>query len=202
MNQGMKGIGLILAGWILSLTTYYLGPLDTGRWVPLVVSGVEILGLILILVGIRQISDQHKNYKAAGIVTAFALASSLGMGVLQALSLDGIQVWMAIAAIFLAVTGDVLFMILTGLVLLGLSDQGRQGGNEAEANRLSYLWSVFLTFAILYLIIQVAAVLLINEGLSALTYVVPATGLPLLIIGILLITRVYRLGATQEYEIS
>jgi len=197
MNQGtigIKGMDLFFAGWILALASYYLGPLDTGVLIPLAVIGVEIFGLILMLVGIKQISTQHKNYKAAGIIAAFTLIVSLGMGGIQVLSMEGITEALAFAAISLALTGDILFMILTGLILLGLSDLVRQSGNEREANSVSYLWAIFLTFAILYLVIQVVAVLLINEGLEALTYIVPATGLPLLVIGTVLIMRVYRIG--------
>jgi hypothetical protein len=200
MNQGIKGIGLFFTGWILALTTNYLGALDTGIWVPFAVTGVEIFGLILMLIGVRQSADQYKNYKTAGIVATFALIASLGMGAIQALSLEGITEWMAIAAICLAVTGDISFMILTGLVLLGLSDRIRHNGNEVEANRLDYLWATFLTFAILYLVIQAVAVLLVNEGLPALTYIVPATGLPLLIVGTVLITRVYQSYPLQVQE--
>ncbi len=200
MIQGIRGIGLFFAGWIMALTTFYLGALDTGIWVPFAVRGVEIIGLVLMLFGIRQISDLHKKYKTAGVVVAFALGVSIGMGVIQVLSLEGITVWMAIAAICLALAGDILFMILSGLVLLGLSNIVRQDGNEGEANRLSYLWAIFLTLAILYLMIQVVGVLLVNEGLPALTYIVPATGLPLLIAGTLLIARVYRICAVQIQE--
>jgi hypothetical protein len=196
----MSGIGLFFTGWILALTTYYLGALDTGLWIPMAVTGVQILGLCLMLVGTRQIAGQHKNYKAAGIVAAFILIFSLGMGTIQVLALEGITEWMAIAAICLAVTGDILFMILTGLVLLGIRDQAKLDGNEAEANRLAYLWAMLLTFAILYLVIQAVAVLLVNEGLSALTYIVPATGLPLLITGAVLVVRVFRLRAVQVQE--
>ena len=197
MNQGtigIKGMDLFFAGWILALASYYLGPLDTGVLIPLAVTGVEIFGFILMLVGIKQISTQHKNYKAAGIIAAFTLIVSLGMGGIRVLSMEGITEVLALAAISLALTGDILFMILTGLILLGLSDLVRQSGNEREANSVSYLWAIFLTFAILYLVIQVVAVLLINEGLEALTYIVPATGLPLLVIGTVLIMRVYRIG--------
>jgi hypothetical protein len=200
MDQGMKGIGLFFAGWILALTAYYLGALDTGIWVPLAVSGVEIFGLILILFGVRQISDQHHNYKYAQTFAALAFFSSLCMGILQVLSLEGIVSWMAIAAICLAPTGDVLFMILTGLILLGICDQLKQDGNEREANRLSYLWVIFLTFAVLYLLIQTVAILLVNEGLSALTYIVPAMGLPLLVIGAVTSVRVYRIYELPKQE--
>jgi hypothetical protein len=197
MNQGIRWLEVFFAGWILALTTYYLGALDTGRWIPFVVTGVEILGLILIIAGIRQIADQHKNYKAAGIVAIFALVVSLGMGFVQTMSLEGISGYLSIAAICLAITGDILFMVLTGLVLLGLNSQIRQAGNEREANRLTYLWAIFLTFAILYLIIQVVAVLLVNEGLAALTYIVPATGIPMLIVGVVVIVWVYRFHAAE-----
>jgi len=200
MNQGIKGIELFFAGWILALAAYYLGPLDTGLWIPLVVTGVEILGMVLMLAGVWQISNQHKNYKAAGIVAVFTLVASLGTGALQVLSMEGITDFLAIAAIVIALGGDILFLILTGLVLLGLSNQVKQTGNEQEANRVVYLWAIFLTFAILYLLIQVAAVLLINEGLEALTYVVPAAGLPLLIIGAVLIVRIYRIHSLRLQE--
>jgi hypothetical protein len=193
MDQGIKGIGLFFVGWILALATYYLGPLDTGLWVPLIVTGAELFGYSMMLVGIRQISDLQRNYKSAQIVAVLALIVSIGMGILQALSLEGITNWMGIVAICLAPTGDILFMILTGLILLGLSERLRLDGKEREANRLSYLWAIFLTFAILYLVIQTVAVLLVNEGLSALTYIVPATGLPLLAIGMVLIVRIYRI---------
>jgi hypothetical protein len=202
MDQGMKGIGLFLTGWILVLATYYLGPLDTGLWVPLVVTGVEIIGLSLMLIGIRQISDQHKNYRVAQTIAVLALVASLGIGILEVLSLGGITYWMAIVAVFLAVAGDLLFMILSGLIFLGLSARVRINGNESEANRVGYLWAIFLTFAILYLLIQVVAVLLINEGLAALTYIVPVAGLPLLVVGALLIVRIYRMHAIQVQEIN
>ena len=203
MNQGtigMKGIDLFFAGWILALAAFYLGPLDTGLWIPLAVTGTEIFGLIIVLAGIRQISIQHKNYKAAGIVAAFTLIVSLGMGGIQVLSMEGITDVLAFAAIGLALTGDILFLILTGLILLGLSDLVRLSGNERVANSVAYLWAIFLTFAILYLVIQVVSVLLINEGLEALTYIVPATGLPLLIIGTALIVRVYRIDLLKLQE--
>lgn len=193
MDQGTKGMGLFFAGWILALATYYLGPLDTGFWVPLVVIGAELVGYSLMLIGTRKISDQHRNYKRAQIVSVLALVVSLGLGILQALALEGITSWMAIIAICLAPTGDILFMILTGLILLGICDRLNLEGKEHEANRLSYLWAIFLTFAILYLVIQTVAVLLVNEGLSALTYIVPATGVPLLAIGMVLIIRIYRI---------
>jgi hypothetical protein len=200
MDQGTRGIGLFFAGWILALTTYYLGALDTGLWVPLGVTCVEIFGLILMLAGIRQASGQHKNYKAAGIVAALALGASLGMGIVQALSMEGITYFLAIAAIGLALIGDILFMILTGLILLGLSDRLKLDAKEREANRVAYLWAMFLTFAVLYLVIQAVAVLLINEGLSALTYIVPATGLPLLVVGIVLIISVYQIHSVRVQE--
>jgi len=193
MDQGIKGIGLFFAGWILALATYYLGALDTGLWVPLVVTGVELFGFSLMFIGTRQISDQHRNYKSAQIIAVVALVGTLGMGILQGLSLEGITNWMAIAAICLAPAGDILFMTLTGLVLLGICDWLKLNGKEREANRLSYLWAIFLTFAILYLVIQTVAVLLVNEGLSALTYIVPATGLPMLAIGAVLIVRICRI---------
>lgn len=196
MDQGMKGIGLFLAGWILAVTTYYLGALDTGLWIPLLVTGVEIVGLILILAGVWQFSD-HRNYKSSKVVAVLALGSGVGMGIVQVLALEEITNYLAIAAICLTLIQDVLFMVLTGLILLGLSDRLRKDGGEKDANRLDYLWAVFLTFAVLYLIIQGVAVLLVNEGLAALTYVVPAVGLPLLIVGIMLILRVYRICSIQ-----
>lgn len=192
----MKGIGLFLAGWILALTTYYLGALDTGLWVPLLVTGVEMIGLILILAGVWQFSD-HRNYKSSKVVAVLALGFGVGMGIVQVLALEEITNYLAIAAICLTLIQDVLFMVLTGLILLGLSDRLRKDGGEKDANRLDYLWAVFLTFAVLYLIIQGVAVLLVNEGLAALTYVVPAVGLPLLIVGIMLILRVYRICSIQ-----
>jgi hypothetical protein len=196
VDQGMKGIGLFLAGWMLALTTYYLGALDTGLWIPLIVTGVEMIGLGLILAGIWQFSD-HRNYKSSKVVAVLALGFSLGMGIVQVLSLEEITYSLAIAAICLTLIQDVLFMVLTGLILLGLSDRLRKESGEKDANRLDYLWAVFLTFAVLYLIIQGVAVLLVNEGLAALTYMVPAAGLPLLIVGILLILRVYRISSIQ-----
>lgn len=197
MDQVTKGIGIFFAGWMLALTTYYLGALDTGLWVPLVVTGIEIFGLILMLVGIWKITDQHRNYKSARIVATLALIFSLGMGTVQVLSLAGITNYLAIAAICLALIEAILFMILTVLILIGLSDRIKMDGKESEANRLDYLRSVFLTFAILYLVIQAVAILLINEGLAALTYIVPVAGLPLLIVGIVLILQVYRIHALQ-----
>lgn len=200
MEQGIKGIGLFFAGWMLALTTYYLGALDTGLWVPLVVTGIEIFGLILMLVGIWQIADQHRHYKSARIVATLALVFSLGMGTVQVFSLVGITNYLAIAAICLALIEAILFMILTVLILMGLSDRIKMDGKDNEANRLDYLRAVFLTFAILYLVIQAVAILLINEGLAALTYIVPVTGLPLLVVGFVLILRVYRIHALQGQE--
>ncbi len=202
MKQGIREIGLFFAGWILALTTYFLSPLDTGLWVPFAVIGAEILGFSLMLFWIRQISDQHRYFKKAAAVAGLALFASVGMGAIQALSLSGITEWMAILAICLVVTGDVLFLFLTGLVLLGLSDRIRLDGKEGEANRLAYLWAIFLTFAILYLMMQMVAVLLVNEGLSALTYVVPAAGMPLLIVGAVLVVQVYRIHAKGEQEVQ
>jgi len=200
MDQGIKGMGLFFTGWILALSAYYLGALDTGLWMPQAVAVVEIFGLILMLIGVRQISDQHRNYKTAQIIAILALTAGLGMGIVQVLSLEDITIWMAIAAICLTLAGNILFVILTGLVVLGIRDQVKLDGNEPEANRLAYLWAIFLTFYILYLLIQVIAVLLVNEGLSALTYIVPVMGLPILVIGVLLITRVYRIFQVQVQE--
>lgn len=200
MYHGMKGIELFFAGWILALTTYYLGALDTGVWVSLAVTGVEILGLSLMLAGIRQITEQHRKYRAAGIVAAFTLAASVTMMMIQVISLGGITLWMAIAAIIIEVAGGILFMVLSGLVLLGVGDLVKLQGNQFEANRLVYLWSVFLTFAILYMVIQAVAVLLSNEGLTALTFIVPTMGIPLLITGAVLIVRVYHIHAVELQE--
>lgn len=200
MNQGIKGIELFLAGWILALAAYYLGGLDTGVWVPLVVTGVEIVGLILIIAGIGKLTSLHKYFMAAGTVAAFALIASLGIEGIQALSLEGIADWMAIAAISLALIGDILFLGLTGLMFVGLSRVIRQVGNEKAANRLGYLWAVFLTFATLYLLSQAVSILLINQGLAALTYAVPATGFPMLIVGFVLVAQVYRIRPFQNQE--
>jgi hypothetical protein len=200
MYHGMRGIELFFAGWILALTTYYLGALDTGVWVSLAVTGVEILGLSLMLAGIRQITEQHRKYRAAGIVVTFTLVASITMMMIQVISLGGITLWVAIAAIIFEVAGGILFMVLSGLVLLGVGDLVRQQGNQFEANKLVYLWSVFLTFAILYMVMQVVAVLLSNEGLTALTFIVPAMGIPLLITGAVLIVRVYQIHGVKLQE--
>lgn len=200
MNQGTKGIELFLAGWIMALVTYYLGGLDTGAWIPLGVTGIEIFGLILMIAGIGKLVNLHKNFMAAGTVAAFALIASLGIEGIQALSLDGIADWMAIAAISLALTGDILFLALTGLMMIGMSKIIGLEDKEKAANRLGYLWAEFLTFAILYLASQVVSILLINEGLAALTYAVPATGLPMLIVGVVVVVQVYRAGPFQTQE--
>jgi len=200
MNQGTKGIELFLAGWIMALVTYYLGGLDTGAWIPLGVTGIEIFGLILMIAGIGKLVNLHKNFMAAGTVAAFALIASLGIEGIQALSLEGIADWMAIAAISLALIGDILFLALTGLMMIGMSKVMRLEDKEKAANRLEYLWAEFLTFAILYLASQVVSILLINEGLAALTYAVPATGLPMLIVGVVLVVQVYRTGPFQTQE--
>jgi hypothetical protein len=193
MNQGMKGIELFLAGWMIALVAFYLGGLDTGSWVPLVVSGVEIVGLILIIVGIRHFSEQHINFKAARIVGITTLILYLGIGGVQILSAQGIENWMSITAILLTLSGDIMFMILTGLTLLGFCDLVGIDDNEKIVNRLSYRWVLFLTFAILYILMQTASVLLVNQGLAALTYVVPVVGAPVLFIGVSVVLLLYQI---------
>lgn len=202
MNKGMNGIERFWAGWMIVLVTYYLGGLDTGFWLPSVLTGIEILAFILMLTGIRPFSEKHKNFKTAAAITAVAFAISIGAESVQLFSLGGITDWMAIAAICLAATGDILFVVLTGLVLLGHCALIRLDGNEKAANRLGYLWALFLTFTVLYMAIQAAAILLVNEGLEALTYAVPATGIPMLIIGLIIVVNLYRshLAQTQQEQ--
>jgi uncharacterized membrane protein len=192
MNQGIKGTEIFWAGWMMAVVTFYLGGLDTGQWLPLAFNGVEIVALVMMLAGVRSLYQTHKNYKAATIIVAVALIVSFGTGGLLILATGGITSWMAIAALCLAVTGDTLFVVTTGLVLLGNCAMIRQDGNEKAANRLGYLWALFLTFGILYMLIQAAAILLVNENLEALTYVVPATGVPMLIVSLLIILNLYR----------
>lgn len=200
MNQGMKGIELFWAGWMMALVTYYLGGLDTGLWLPIIVIGVEIVALLLMLVGIRSFAERHRNFKTAEIVTVVALIVSLCTEGLFIFSGRGITDWMAIAAICLALAGDILFVVLTGLVLLGHCAMIREGGNEKAANQLGYLWALFLTFAVLYMGIQTVAILLVNEGLEALTYLVPALGIPMLVAGLLVLVNLYRIHSSQPQQ--
>ena len=91
-----------------------------------------------------------------------------------------------------------LFLLLTGLTLYGIMKQ--ETGQTATSKRLDlrYRWVLFLTFDIIYLLVQSMAVVLVNENLPALTYVVPATGLPVLIAGAMIVTEVYQSDHRQE----
>jgi len=197
MNQGIKGMELYLAGWLLALAAFYLGGLDTGTLMPMLVAGANAIALILILVGIRRFADQNKHFKTAKILAAFAFVVSLGMIALQGLSMGGITDWMAIAASCLIVAADILFLTYSGFVLYAFCSLARQEGKQAEAGVLSYLWAIFLTLAIVYLLTQTAAVLLVNQVMPALTYAVPVAGLPMLAAGFWIVVRMVRLNPFQ-----
>ena len=192
MNQGIKGIALFLTGWMIALVTNYLGGLDLGLWLPVVVTGIEVVAMAMMLVGIRGFHERHKYFNAAIPVTVFLLMVALAKACVLLISMSHIADWMAVFAMALVLADDILFMMLTGLMLLGFVALYKDAGEEKAADRLRYNWVLFLTFAILYVAIQITSVLLVNEPLSALTYAVPALGLPMLIAGG---TAVWRLAS-------
>ena len=200
MERRKSGMEMFLAGWIVVLAANYLGGLNTGAWIPLLVSGTQLIALIVVFVGIRKLKEQRQSSGSAGFVTALAIVATVGIGILQFLSMDNLSAWMSIAALCLTFSGDVLFLLLTGLVLAGAMKH--EPGKEESSRRLDlrYRWILFLTFDILYLLIQSMAVVLANENLPALTYVVPATGIPVLIAGIMIVTELYRIHSVQEKE--
>lgn len=186
-----------MAGWIIALTANYLGGLDTGSWMPLVVSAVQLIALSLVFAGVRKLKDQHPNFGRAGIAAALAIAAVLGIGLLQLYSMETMSPWISIAAICLTLAGDVLFLLLTGLVLLGAMKQDAEEPQKDTGFGLRYKWVLFLAFDILYIVIQSLAVLLTNENLPALTYVVPAMGLPVLVTGAMIAVGLYRIHPKQ-----
>lgn len=189
-----------MTGWILALATNYLRGIDTGGWMPLVVAASDALAMILMIAGLHQIAGQHKKYKTARTVAVFALISALGLLAVLIFASRGIVLWMAIAATVLTMATAILFLILTGLFMTGTADLVQQGGDEPAARKLGYRWTLFLTFGVLYVVMQAIAVLLVNQGLAALTYVVLAVGVPVLIAGLLIVTQVYRSNPLQELQ--
>jgi hypothetical protein len=200
MEQVNKGMEFFLAGWILALATNYLGGLDTGLWIPFLVVSIEVVSLILMYWGVRKFSDLHKNFKKALYVLALSLACALGLGVLLAMSALDMSVWISITAICLTLIGDILFLALTGLIFLGTIELGLYDEDGKTKTSLGYRWALFLTFGILYVLIQSLAVLLANENLPALTYLVPVMGLPMLATGIMIAAQVYRIKPLQPQK--
>lgn len=183
MKQGIKGIELFLAGWMIALVIHYLGGLDLGLWLPVLITGLEIVAMAMILIGVRGFHDNHKNFNAIVPLAAAILIISIAKAGLLIASMEGIADWMAIPAMGLVLADDILFIVLSGLMLLGFVALHMDAGEEQEANRLRHNWILFLVVASVYVLIQIASVLLVNETLSALTYMVPALGLPMLAAG-------------------
>lgn len=187
-----------MAGWMVVLAANYLGGLNTGPLMPLIVSATQLIALFVAFLGIRELKSQSETFGRAGQATILAMLTIAGLGVVQFLSLESVSAWMSIAAISLTFCGDLLFLLLTGLTLYGIMKQ--ETGQTATSKRLDlrYRWVLFLTFDIIYLLVQSMAVVLVNENLPALTYVVPATGLPVLIAGAMIVTEVYQSDHRQE----
>lgn len=191
---------LFMSGWILALATNYLRGIDTGVWMPLVVVACDALSMVLMIAGLHQIAGLHKKYKTAKTVTVFALISSLGLLAVLIFAGQSIVLWMAVAASVLTIASDTLFLVLTGLFVTGTADLVEHRGDEQAARKLGYRWTLFLTFGVLYVLMQAIAVLLVNQGLAALTYVVLAVGAPVLVAGLLIVTQVYRTSPLQEFQ--
>ena len=191
MDQGIKGIEIFFAGWMLAMTAYILGGLDTGGWIPLVVNGACALGLALMLAGLGKAPNKDGRIRAAKILYAVALTASLGMLGLLYLSELGIRDWMGVLAMGLVFSGEILFVAGTGLASANLRNTIKASGDEKAAGSLSYQWALFLTFAILFIASQAISILLVNESLPALTYLTPAMGLPLLAAGMVMIVKLY-----------
>jgi hypothetical protein len=183
MNQGIKGIEIFLGGWMVALVTNYLGGLDLGQWLPLVVASMEIVAMAMILFGIHGFRKSHKNFNAAVPVAFTILIISIAKAGLLAVSMGGIADWMAISSMILVLADDILFMALTGLMLLGFAALKIDAGDEKAAHRLRNVWVLFLLCSIIYVVTQITSVLLVNESVAALTYIVPVLGLPMLIVG-------------------
>lgn len=198
MSQGNKGMELFLTGWVLALSTNYLGGLDTGSWMPIVVHAMEIFAFGFMMGGSRILADLHKNFKVAGLVALFACLISLGLETICVISVQGTSAWMSIGAIALMFMGDLLFLWLTALVLQGTIELIRNGGDEKTAESLRYRVMLFLTFGTLFVAIQATAILLVNEGLTALTYVVPIMGIPVLIMGVLIAVDLYKIHSAAN----
>jgi len=198
MEQGKSGMEMFLAGWIVALAAIYLGGLNTGSWVPLLVSAIQLVALLVVFLGIKELKNQSKTFAGAGVATVLAIVAAAGLGILQFLSMESISAWISITAICLTFCGDVLFLLLTGLMLNGvLKDESVKAEKQGKLD-LRYRWVLFLTFDIIYLLIQSLAVVLANENLPALTYVVPATGIPVLAAGVMIVSELYRLDHHQE----
>jgi hypothetical protein len=192
MDQGIKGIEIFFAGWMLALTAYFVGGLDTGAWIPLVVDGVGTLGLALVLAGLGKAPNKDGRIRAAKILFGLALAASLGMLALLYLSELGIRDWMGALAVALVFAGEILFVVGTGLAAGNLRNAIRNAGDEKVAGSLSYQWALFLTFVILFISSQAISILLVNESLRALTYLTPALGIPMLAMGMVMIVKLYQ----------
>lgn len=198
MEQGKSGMEMFLAGWIVALATIYLGGLNTGSWIPLLVSPIQLVALLVVFLGIRELINQSKIFAGAGVVTVLAIVAAAGLGILQFLSMESMSAWISITAICLTFSGDALFLLLTGLVLYGVLKLESVKAEKQRKLDLRYRWVLFLTFDIIYLLIQSLAVVLANENLPALTYVVPATGIPVLAAGVMIVSELYRLDHHQE----
>lgn len=187
-----------MAGWMVALAANYLGGLNTGSWVPLIVSATQLIALFVVFLGIRELKSRSETFGKAGLLTALAILVSAGLGVVQFLSLESVSAWMSIAAISLTFLGDALFLLLTGVTLYGIMKQESGKASTSQRLDLRYRWVLFLTFDIIYLLVQSMAVVLANENLPALTYVIPATGIPVLIAGIMIVTETTRIDHQEE----
>lgn len=200
MDQGIRGMDLFWAGWMTALVAFYLGGLNTGPWLPLIVASVGGLALILMIVGLRQFPSTHRSFRVAERIAIAALIIRLCYVAILAISMVGITNWMSAAALMLALASDVLFMILTGIVFLGSRTWALQNGDEKATGGFRAVWALFLAFAILYVAAQTVSILFVNEGIAALTYGVPVAGIPVLVIGIVLVVRIGRAHPTPAPE--
>ncbi len=191
MNLKTKGNEIFLSGLMISLATYYLGGLDMGNWLPLLVCGVQTGGFVLMFIGMRQWSENHKNFKVAlGLIVA-EMGIYLLFFVVLVGATSGISPWEAVAGSILALAGAVIYLIMIGMVFQGLAHQYQESGAELKAKKIHTLWWWFFAFAGANLILRSGAVVLVNQSWIGLTYLLPIVGIPVLIVGGLLVKQLW-----------
>lgn len=191
MNLKTKGNEIFLSGLMISLVTYYLGGLDMGNWLPLLVCGVQTGGFVLMFIGMRQWSENHKNFKVAlGLIVA-EMGIYLLFFVVLVGAMGSISVWEAVTGSFLALAGAIIYLVMIGMVFQGLACQYQESGDEGKAKKVRAIWWCFFAFGAASLILRIGAVVLVNQSWIGLTYLLPIMGIPVLIVGGLFVKQLW-----------